>query len=162
MSKFVNAFLNYIRPFTKYAWVFLIVIIFVIIAFYAYKKYASPAISKSKYKDVANAEQRGLNADLYFFHADWCPHCKKAAPEWSKFESEYNGKSINGYTIITHDIDCTKDSMEDQDQNVADLIKKFDIKGYPTIKLTTDDGKTVDFESKITKNSLETFVNNVL
>ena len=162
MSKLVNAFLNYIRPITKYAWVFFIIVVFLAVAFYAYKKYASPAISKSKYKDVANAEQRGLNADVYFFHVDWCPHCKKAAPEWTSFQNEYNGKMINGYTIITHDVDCTEDRMDSSDQNIADMITRFNIQGYPTIKLTTDDGKTVDFESKITKSSLETFVNNVL
>ena len=162
MSKLVNAFLNYIRPFTKYAWVFFIIIIFAIVAYYGYKRYAAPVISKSKYKDVANAEQRGYNADIYFFHADWCPHCKKAAPEWAQFQSDYNGKTINGYTIITHDVNCTDDKTDSGDTQVADMIQKFNIQGYPTIKLTTDDGKTIDFESKITKNSLETFINNVL
>lgn len=162
MSKLVNAFLNYIRPFTRYAWIFFIIFMFITVAYYGYKRFASSKIDNSKYSDVANAEHRGYNADIYFFHVDWCPHCKKAAPEWEKFRSEYNGKTVNGYTIVTHDIDCTEDKMENENQNVAEMIKKFDIQGYPTVKLTTDNGKTIDFESKITKNSLETFVNNVL
>jgi len=162
MSKLVNAFLNYIRPITKYAWVFLIIIIFIILLIILFKRYAVPAISKSKYKDVANSDQRGLNADIYFFHADWCPHCKKAAPEWAKFQEEYNGKSVNGYVIVTHDVDCTSDSLDTQNQDTANMIKNFNIQGYPTIKLKTDDGKTIDFDSKITSSSLEVFINTVL
>ena len=158
MSKLVNTFLNYIRPFTKYAWVFFIIMIFIIVAYMGYKRYAAPIAAKSAYKDVANTNQRGMNADIYFFHADWCPHCKKAAPEWEKFQSEYNGKTLNGYTIIAHDVNCTND----EDPGTADMINKYKIQGYPTVKLTTDDGKTIDFDSKITKNSLETFVSTVL
>jgi len=158
MSKLVNAFLNYIRPFTKYAWVFFIIIVFVIVAYWGYKRYAAPRVAKNEYKDIANAQQRGMNADLYFFHADWCPHCKKASPEWNKFQEEYNGKNVNGYTLITHDVNCTND----EDSDTANMINKYKIQGYPTVKLTTDDGKTIDFDSKITKNSLETFINNVL
>lgn len=162
MSKFVSTVYNYIRPLTKYAWLLVVVVLIVLVGYYGYSRFAKPIISKDIYKDVANANTRGKNADIYFFHVDWCPHCKKAAPEWQKFQSEYNGKSVNGYTIITHDIDCTADSANNTDTTIASLIEKYDIQGYPTIKITTDDGKTIDFESKITQKSLETFVNNVL
>lgn len=158
MSKLVNSILNYIRPFTKYAWVFVIVILFLAVAYFGYRRFAAPAISKSVYKDVANSGSRGLNADIYFFHADWCPHCKKAAPEWQQFSDQYNSQNVNGYTIVAHDINCTTDS----DPEVAAIVQKFNIQGYPTIIITTDDGKTINFESKITQSSLETFVNTVL
>jgi thiol-disulfide isomerase/thioredoxin len=162
MSKFVNSFLNYVRPYIKFLWLFLVVFIFVAATYFGYKKFAAPAVSTDKYKDVANANRRGLNADVYFFHVDWCPHCKTAAPEWKKFETEYNGKTINGYTIVTHDVDCTEDSADSSNRAVAEIIKKFNIVGYPTIKITTDDGKSFDFESKISQKSLDTFVNSVL
>ena len=162
MSKLVNSILNYIRPLTKYAWVFLIAILFLVVAYFGYKRFATPAISNSVYKDVANASSRGTNADIYFFHADWCPYCKKAAPEWKKFMDQYNSQNVNGYMIVAHDIDCTADSGNNSDPEVAAIVKKFNIQGYPTIIITTDDGKTINFESKITQSSLETFVNTVL
>jgi thiol-disulfide isomerase/thioredoxin len=162
MSKLVNSILNYIQPFVKYTWIILIIVIFLLVGYYGYKRYAAPAISDSVYKDVANANRRGLNADIYFFHADWCPHCKKAAPEWKDFQDEYNGKSVNGYTIVAHDFNCTEDSGENSNEKIAEMVQKYNIQGYPTIIITTDDGKTINFESKITKKSLETFVNSAL
>lgn len=162
MSKLINNILNYIRPFTKYAWLVIVIILVALVAYYGYSQFAKRATIKSQYKDVANANSRGLNADIYFFHVDWCPHCKTATPEWEKFQQNYNGKSINGYTIVAHDMDCTEDSADNSNPQIAELIQKFNIQGYPTIKVTTDDGKTIDYDAKITANGLETFINTAL
>lgn len=162
MSKLVSSILNYTRPITKYAWIIFLIILFAIVAYYGFRRFAKPVISKEVSKDIANANTRGMNADLYFFHADWCPHCKKASPAWKEFYAEYNGKTVNGYTLQLHDINCTEDSADNSNPAVAEIIQKFNIQGYPTVILQTDDGKKIDFDSKITKKSLETFVGTVL
>ena len=64
-------------------------------------------------------------------------------------------------------LDCTDDADDDPSEIQANqaLRDKFDIKGYPTIKLITEgeEGKNViDFDSKITSKGLETFVQSIL
>jgi len=114
-------------------------------------------MSKSPSTNVANANRRSQNADIYFFHVDWCPHCIKSAPEWKKFADSTNGKVVNGFTIHCHDVDCTDNS----DPQVAAIIQNNKINGFPTVKMTFDDGTTVEFESNISQQSLATFVETV-
>lgn len=154
MSNIIDVFRKYIRPYYYYIIAIVVLIIFLFAAQYAYK--SSSASSNSKFKDVANANSRNNEAQLYFFHVDWCPHCKKALPDWNKFKSSHNGKEINGYILKCIDLDCTNETGD-----VTAAINKYSIDSYPTIKLVKDE-KTIDFDSKITSNSLEQFVNTML
>ena len=54
----------------------------------------------------------------------------------------------NGTTIIFRKIDCDKET------HIAD---KFDITGYPTVKLIKGD-QVIDFDAKMTVDSLMQFV----
>jgi len=56
--------------------------------------------------------------EIYLFKADWCPHCKSFGPTWDKLGKELSSK----YQFITYD------SEKD-----AEKIKKWNIKGFPTI-----------------------------
>ena len=60
---------------------------------------------------------------------------------------------IKGYKINCRSIDCTNDD---------DLASKFKITSYQTIKLVLDGQDPIEFESKITKNTLETFVDTII
>ena len=163
-SKLLNTILNSLRPYANFIFYIIIFIIFLVVAILAYKQYAVPAINKSPFTDVANADKRGQTMDMFFFYADWCPHCKKAKPEWEDFMSKNDGKTFNGSTIKCHSVDCTDDSSTEvvtTDMNTAQMIKKYNIEGYPTIKLVRGDGTAYDYESKITRSSLETFVTTV-
>ena len=171
MSKIVDAILNLVRP---YFWVLLVLVLFVIFSvagYYGYQKYAKAAIEKSKFADVANADRNNKNVTLMMFFVDWCPHCKTAKPEWEKFKAAYDGTQINGYKIKCTAVNCTEDSpgnykgdnpTTDDAAYIASLIQKYDIQSYPTIKLVIDGGETVEFDSKISKDSLVTFVNTVV
>jgi thiol-disulfide isomerase/thioredoxin len=154
MSNLIEVVSKLIRPYYFYILVFVIVVIFSVVGYYGYNTIMNQ--KKNKFTDVANANRRNKEAVVYFFHVDWCPHCKKALPEWSTFVSKYDGKEINGYVIKCMDIDCTKESSD-----VVALINQYNIDSYPTVKLIRD-STTVDFDSKITSSSLETFVNTML
>ena len=143
MYKIIDALQKYFRPFSKYAGLILIVAIFVLVTMFSFK-YFIP-ISK-----ITNEK----------FFADWCPHCVKSKPEWQQFKDKNNGKVVNGYTIICHDIDCTKEGKDNPD--TAAKMQAFDISSFPTVKMTTDDGKKIDFDAKISAVTLDTFINSVL
>lgn len=157
MSRFINAVYNFIRPARKYIWFFVVTILFILVSIYSYNSFIKPTIAKPPSANIANADRRGMNLDIYFFHVDWCPHCIKAAPEWKKFTDKMNGTVVNGYNVFCHDIDCT----DTTDPKITEMIKTYNIEGYPTVKVTFDNGKVVDFDSKISANSLATFVTTI-
>jgi thiol-disulfide isomerase/thioredoxin len=154
MANLIEVISKVIRPYYYYIIAFVVLIIFVTVAVYSYNNIH--AQQKNKLSDVANANRRNREAIVYFFHVDWCPHCKKALPEWKSFVSKYDGKEINGYIIKCKDVDCTKETSQ-----ITDLINRYNIDSYPTIKLIKD-STTIDFESKITASSLEKFVSTML
>jgi thiol-disulfide isomerase/thioredoxin len=90
------------------------------------------------------------------FSVDWCPHCKTAKPEWDALKSEYEGKQINGYTIIFTEYNCTEESDE-----VSQLMDKYKIEGYPTIKLVKDN-QVIEYDAKPTKSTMEQYLHSVL
>jgi len=92
------------------------------------------------------------------FHVDWCPHCHKALPEWQSFCDEYNNKNVNGYLIRCerNGTNCT----DENDPKIAAIINENKIESYPTVILLKND-KRYDFDAKITRNSLEQFVQSV-
>ena len=157
-----------------------IVAIFIGASYYVYTKMYLQKKKEQKHADIANSTDRKAVAEIYFFHAEWCPHCVKAKPEWDQFKRQYDKFEINEYMIRCYEINCTDDtgdtilekdpSIKSGDNNTgitptkiktADLIRKFGIDSYPSIKMKKDD-YTVDFDAKITKSSLEQFVNTVL
>jgi thioredoxin-related protein len=169
MSRIVDAILNSVRPYFWIILVLMLFIIFTVAGYYGYQKYVKEIAIKSKFSDVANADRTNKTATIMMFYVDWCPHCKTAKPEWGEFKKSYEGTQINGYKLKCVSINCTEDSpgnykdeITSASANTASLIKKHNIQSYPTIKLVIDGGETVEFDSKITKQSLNTFVKTVI
>ena len=71
-------------------------------------------------------------------------------------KSEYENKTINGYTVLFTEVNCTNESPE-----VEKMINKYKIEGYPTIKLLKD-GNVIEYDAKPSKDTLEQFLNTVL
>ena len=139
---------------------FIITTIFLGLAIYYYRTIVQPKLNK-KYVDNNEFVSLGQtddsdniipkNATLYFFYTNWCPHCKKAQPEWLKLKDTTQG-SVKGINIVFKEIDCDKDT------NLAD---KFKVNGYPTIKLVYDN-KIYDYDAKPDEDTLVQFLNSVL
>jgi len=135
------------------------VIFFAVIAIFYYFYYVSPALN-AKYKPnsepPSTSSDSSNKAELLFFYADWCPHCKAAKPIWNDLKSEYENKTINGYQVVFTDVDCSEETAE-----VEKLMNQYSIEGYPTIKLIKD-GQVIEYDAKPSKETLTKFLNTVL
>lgn len=135
------------------------VILFSILAAVYYFYYIAPQ-NKAQYK--ANSEHisidqpNGKNAELLFFFADWCPHCKTAKPIWNDLKTQYENKTINGYKVIFTEVNCSEETAE-----VDKMMNQYNIEGYPTIKLLKD-GQIIEYDAKPSKDTLNQFLNTVL
>jgi len=158
MSNTVELLLTYVRPYWFRILIIFLLTVFLTVGYYAYKRYINNLPAKNPHADVANRLSTGKDITITLYHVDWCPHCKKATPEWNQFKDEYNGKLINGYKVSCVDIDCS----DDDDQRIKDMLNKKKIESFPTVKATIEgrDGKemTISFESKTTKKNLEKFL----
>jgi thiol-disulfide isomerase/thioredoxin len=155
MAGFVEVVTKFFRPYKRIILVIFILIIFIIVGVYGYRSFYSVPEKTRDFKDVANADRRNPQIQIYLFWADWCPHCKKAKPEWVAFSQEYNGKIVNNYEIQTTDIDCS--DPNGQDPQVQNMLAEYRVNSYPTI-IALKDSQVVGFDAKITKSSLDQFV----
>jgi thiol-disulfide isomerase/thioredoxin len=144
---------DYVKPLEKLIITLLVFIIFVIAGYYGYIWYVKSTIENYDAEDMSNNNRRVSEANLKFFFADWCPHCKRAKPEWEKFMNEYNGKEEGYYKISCETIDC---SDGDNSQ-----IQEYSIDGYPTVFMLKDN-KRVNYDAKITEPNLKQFVEDFL
>jgi len=144
---------DYVKPLNKLIVTSILFLIFIIAGYYGYQWYAKSTIENLEAEDMANSNRRVSEAKIKFFSADWCPHCKKAKPEWEKFKDEYNGKTEGYYKISCEYIDCT-DGDNPQ-------IQEHSVDGYPTIVMIKDN-KSVNYDAKITEPNLKQFVDDFL
>jgi thiol-disulfide isomerase/thioredoxin len=148
MANIVETLRRLISPYYFLILCVTVLVIFSIAGYYAYNKFGSP---KNKFSDVANTNLRNREARILFFHVDWCPHCKKALPEWNSFKTQNDGKEVNGYIIKCVDMDCTNETSD-----ITRAINEYNINSYPTVKMVKD-GQKIEFDSKITSSSLNSF-----
>jgi thiol-disulfide isomerase/thioredoxin len=140
----------------KYWWVMLLIVALVVIGYITYKQYiVDPIFNANRENTLGNANSN-KTANMMLFYVDWCPHCKTAKPEWDELKTEYEGKQINGYTLVFSEHNCTAESTENDE-----LMNKFKIEGYPTIKLLKDN-EIVEYDAKPTKSTMEQFLHTVL
>lgn len=133
-------------------------ILFLLLGGYYYFYYFLPEMN-AKYKpnnERATGGEANNTAELLFFYANWCPHCKAAKPIWNDLKAEYENKSINGYKIIFTEVDCSEETAE-----TDKMMNQYNIEGYPTIKLLKD-GQVIEYDAKPAKDTLVQFLNTVL
>jgi len=135
----------------------IVALLLLVLAYYTYKQYADTQSSfKANREHIPKDQNSNKTATLMLFYVDWCPHCKTAKPEWESLKSQYEGNAINGYTLMFTEHNCTAESEE-----VSELMDKYNIEGYPTIKLLKDN-QVIEYDAKPTKSTMEQFLNTVL
>jgi thiol-disulfide isomerase/thioredoxin len=144
---------SYVKPYHRYLLVIVLIIIFSVAGMYAYKWFAKPLIENRGAENMANNDRRVSEVDILFFSADWCPHCKKAKPEWGKFSAVYNGKTVGYYKINCVSVDCT--------EGTDPRIQEYSVDGYPTVIMKKDQ-KRINYDAKITDSNLTQFVDQIL
>ena len=137
-----------------------VILLFVIIAIVYYFYYVTPSMKPTYYPNNEHmplgSSSGEKTAELLFFYADWCPHCKAAKPIWNDLKSEYENKTINGYKVVFTDVDCSEETAE-----VEKLMNQYSVEGYPTIKLIKD-GQVIEYDAKPSRETLIKFLNTVL
>jgi thiol-disulfide isomerase/thioredoxin len=130
-----------------------VIFLFVILAILYYFYYIAP---QAKFQNTQNSGPPSNTAELLFFYADWCPHCKTAKPIWDELKTQYQNKTINGYQVIFTDVNCSQETAE-----VDKMMNQYNVEGYPTIKLLKD-GQIIEYDAKPSKDTLNQFLNTVL
>lgn len=81
--------------------------------------------------------------------ADWCGHCKQAAPEFEKLVSASPITLKDGSSVTVKMLDADKDKEE---------LSAYDIKGFPTV-LILNDGKSTEYPGPRTSESIIEYMN---
>jgi thiol-disulfide isomerase/thioredoxin len=153
MAGFVEVVSRMFRPYKNYIIFISMLIVFLAVGVYGFKRYYSTPNKTKEYKDVANANRRNPEIEVMLFWADWCAYCKKAKPDWVAFKQEFDGQIINGYQIKCTDVDCSND----KDADIQSIMSKYKVKSYPTV-VGLKNSEQVEFDAKISKSSLEQFI----
>jgi thiol-disulfide isomerase/thioredoxin len=117
-----------------------LIIIFTAVSVWFYRKYVVPSLDEDSYlenNEFTKGDPSNESVVMYFFHTEWCPHCKKAMPIWQEFK-ENVGNFYKNHPIEFMEIDC------DKNKEMAD---QFNVSSYPTIKLVFR-GKTYEYDAR--------------
>lgn len=82
---------------------------------------------------------------IALFYADWCPHCVSFKPDYKKAMSTLNGKKYKGKDMRFEMVDCDK---------YKSLSKKYDVSGFPTVKILNSDGSNAEYSGERTYDGL--------
>ena len=88
---------------------------------------------------------------VVIFKADWCGHCKSAAPEFQKLLSASPIKLKDGSSATVKMLDADKDKAE---------VSKYTIKGFPTI-LIVNGSDTLEYPGERTSEGVIDFLNSM-
>jgi thiol-disulfide isomerase/thioredoxin len=91
----------------------------------------------------------GASKSVVICKADWCGHCKKAAPEFSKLLAASPITLKDGTKVTVKILDADKDKSE---------IAQYKVKGYPSI-LVVDGGQTTEYPGERTASGVIEFLN---
>ncbi len=90
----------------------------------------------------------GANKSLVIAKAEWCGHCKTAAPEFEKLKKASPIKLKSGAEVEVKILDSDKNK---------DDIATYKIKGFPSI-MVVDGENVTEYHGPRTKNDIVTFL----
>ena len=81
--------------------------------------------------------------------ADWCGHCKQAAPEFEKLVSASPITLNDGSSVTVKMLDADTDKEE---------LSKYSVKGFPTV-LILNNGESTEYPGPRTSESIIEYMN---
>tara|TARA_A100001015_G_scaffold315583_1_gene427756 strand:- start:2166 stop:2678 length:513 start_codon:yes stop_codon:yes gene_type:complete len=140
------------------------VILLVIVLTYImrFRKNEGMEVNNKEYQNNQDNQDNRKEAKLYFFYADWCPHCRTAKQPggpWNKFTEKHNDVIIKGdYDVFIEEVDCSSDDNKHKGRyGVKEMMHKYKVEGYPTIILVKD-GDHYLYDTKPDADRIEEFV----
>lgn len=100
-------------------------------------------------KGIEGFENDTASKSVVICKADWCGHCKKAAPEFNKLLSASPITLKDGSKAVVKILDADKDKSE---------ISQYKVKGFPTI-LVVDSGQATEYPGDRTAQGVIDFLN---
>ncbi len=91
----------------------------------------------------------GSGKSVIICKAEWCGHCKNAAPEFQKLMAASPITLKDGSKAVVKILDADKDKSE---------IGKYKVRGYPTI-LIADGSKITEYPGERTASGVIDFLN---
>lgn len=91
----------------------------------------------------------GASKSVVICKADWCGHCKKAAPEFAKLVAASPITLKDGSKAVVKILDADKDKSE---------ISQYKVRGFPTV-LVVDGGQTTEYPGDRTASGIIDFLN---
>ena len=86
---------------------------------------------------------------LVIAKADWCGHCRKAAPEFARLKEASPLSLGNGRTVIVEELDADKDKS---------AIQRLGVKGFPTLMLEKSGGEKIEYPGERTYDAVVEFL----
>jgi len=135
---------------------FLIAVFFAVLAQQLYNRYINNNNNNNSQLEGYSNASSDSGADnhsvavIRMFKVDWCPHCKKALPEFQAVQDQYDGKVANGHKLSLVVVDGEDPANEA-------LVNDFKIQGYPTVVLTKN-GKNIEYDAKVDQPTLQKFI----
>ena len=93
----------------------------------------------------------GSGKSVVICKAEWCGHCKKAAPEFNKLLSASPLTLKDGSKATVKILDADQDKTE---------ISKYPVRGYPTV-LIVNGGQTTEYPGERTSAGIMNFLNSM-
>lgn len=78
-----------------------------------------------------------MSKQVQLFYAEQCGHCVRFKPEWNKLKTNIDKLKKNGKDI----------SYVEYESEQSDIMKKNNIRGYPTIRIKSGDN-VVDYQGE--------------
>lgn len=91
----------------------------------------------------------GEEVKVVIAKADWCGHCRKAAPEFEKLQKASPIRLENGSQAVVEILDA--------DQNKSEMAA-YSVKGFPTILILKGSAKT-EYPGERTYDAVVNFLN---
>jgi thiol-disulfide isomerase/thioredoxin len=135
MDKKLKALKSFLKP-KNLPRVALLLFILVVL-YYFYSNYLKEGF-EATHKNI-DQYLTGEQPTLVLFYANWCGHCKKLKPTWEEATKKAKESDL---TMVQIDVGGNDNDSEETKKKNAEITKKYNINGYPTIMLFSNGTQT--------------------